>query len=286
MLRFQLFFTPMLPQHEHIYRIFFDTELLFHNSLSKLRAMELSALGTTSFIWFIICWMGYALFSRRAAKKRNSLASVLYRYRMEWVKKLSQSGMSEVDAELLASLEKQVSFLASTSLLILASLVTVLGTASNKLMALSSLRFVNEVPLEVIQIKLMVLIFIFIYAFFTFTWSIRQYGFCFILFGSSFNTVKYYKEADSYRAIAVERDFEAMAKVLDRAAHSYNYGIRAYYFAMAALAWFINPWFFFGACVIVVWVLYRREFHSSSLKAMVSARMVQNVHDEENISFN
>ena len=244
MLRFQLFFTPMLPQHEHIYRIFFDTELLFHNSLSKLRAMELSALGITSFIWFIICWMGYALFSRRAAKKRNSLASVLYRYRMEWVKKLSQSGMSEVDAELLASLEKQVSFLASTSLLILASLVTVLGTASNKLMALSSLRFVNEVPLEVIQIKLMVLIFIFIYAFFTFTWSIRQYGFCFILFGSSFNTVKYYKEADSYRAIAVERDFEAMAKVLDRAAHNYNYGIRAYYFAMAALAWFINPWFF------------------------------------------
>ncbi|HIN90060.1 MAG TPA: DUF599 family protein [Porticoccaceae bacterium] len=86
MLRFQLFFTPMLPQHEHIYRIFFDTELLFHNSLSKLRAMELSALGITSFIWFIICWMGYALFSRRAAKKRNSLASVLYRYRMEWVK--------------------------------------------------------------------------------------------------------------------------------------------------------------------------------------------------------
>ena len=211
----------MLPQHELIYRIFFDT-LLFHNPLSKLRAMELSALDITSFAWFVVCWTGYTLFSRRAAKKRNSLSSVLYRYRMEWVKKLSQSGMSEVDAELLASLEKQVSFLASTSLLILASLVTVLGTASNRLMDLSSLSFVSDVSLEVIQMKLMVLIFVFIYAFFTFTWSIRQYGFCFILFGSSFNTVKYYKEADNYRAIAFDRDFEAMAKVLDRAAHSYN----------------------------------------------------------------
>ncbi len=277
--------TPMLPQHERIYRIFFDTKLLFHNSLSKLRAMDLSALDIASFIWFLVCWMGYSLFSRRAAKKRNSLASVLYRYRMEWVKKLSQSGMSEVDAELLASLERQVSFLASTSLLILASLVTVLGTASNRLMDLSSLRFVTEVSLGVIQIKLMALIFIFIYAFFTFTWSIRQYGFCFILFGSSFHTVKYYKEAASYSAIAIDRDFEAMGKVLDRAAHSYNYGIRAYYFAMAALAWFINSWFFFGACAIVVWVLYRREFHSSSLKAMVSARKVENVHDEEEIKF-
>ena len=134
----------------------FRQRLLLHNSLSKLRAMDLSALDITSFIWFIICWMGYALFSRRAAKKRNSLASVLYRYRMEWVKKLSQSGMSEVDAELLASLEKQVSFLASTSLLILASLVTVLGTASNRLMDLSSLRFVTEVSVGVIQIKLKV----------------------------------------------------------------------------------------------------------------------------------
>ena len=164
----------MLPQHEPIYRTFFDT-LLFHNPLSKLRAMELSALDITSFAWFVVCWTGYTLFSRRAAKKRNSLSSVLYRYRMEWVKKLSQSGMSEVDTELLASLEKQVSFLASTSLLILASLVTVLGTASNRLMDLSSLSFVSAVSLEVIQMKLMVLIFVFIYAFFTFTWSIRQW---------------------------------------------------------------------------------------------------------------
>ena len=157
------------------------TELLFHNSLSKLRAMDQNALDIVAVIWFIGCWMGYTLFARRAAKKRNSLSSVLYRYRMEWVKKLTRSGMSEVDAELLASLEKQVTFLASTSPLILASLVTVLGTASEMLMNLSSLRFVTEVPLEIVQLKLLVLIFIFVYAFFTFTWSIRQYGFCFIL---------------------------------------------------------------------------------------------------------
>lgn len=194
--------------------------------------------------------------------------------------------MSEVDAEMLSSLEKQVSFLASTSLLILASLVTVLSTASSMFMNLSSsLWFVTEVPLHVVQLKLMVLIFIFVYGFFTFTWAIRQYGFCFILFSSSFNTVKYYKEADDYEAVAMKRDFEALTKVLDRAAHSYNYGIRAYYFAMAAMAWFINAWFFMAACAVIVFILYRREFLSSSLKAMVSARMVKNVHDEDEVTF-
>jgi|TARA_B110000438_G_scaffold70817_1_gene71050 uncharacterized membrane protein len=247
--------------------------------------MNLSPLDIASFFWFIACWVGYSFFAKTAAKKENCLASVLYRYRLEWVKKLSTSGMSEVDAELLASLEKQVSFLASTSLLILASLVTVLSTASDVFLNINTLSFATEGSLELVQLKLLLLIFIFIYGFFTFTWSIRQYGFCFIVFGSSFNTVKHYKEAENYRVIAHNRDFGAIAKVLDRAAHSYNFGIRAYYFALAAMAWFISNYFFIVACAITVWVLYRREFLSSSLKALVSARLVDNVHDEEKVKF-
>ena len=182
--------------------------------------------------------------------------------------------MSEVDADLLASLEKQVSFFASCSLLILASLVTVLSTSSEIFLNLSSLSFVTTVSVEVIQVKLLLLIIVFIYCFFTFTWSIRQYGFCFILFGSSFHSVKYYKEAKDYRATAVDRNFKAMAKVLDRAAHSYNYGLRAYYFALAVLAWFINPWVFMVACTSIVFVLYRREFKSSTVQALITSRII------------
>jgi len=247
--------------------------------------MEMNPLDLLAFIWFMATWIGYALFAKYAAKRRNSLSSVLYRYRQEWVKKLSNSGMSEVDSELLASLERQVSFLASTSLIILASMVTVLGTASDIFMNASSLWFVSEATQGEVQLKMLLMICIFIYSFFTFTWSIRQYGFCFILFGSSFQTVKYYKEDENYRALLPNRDYEAMAKVLDRAAHSYNYGIRAYYFAMAALAWFINDWIFMIACAVTAIVLYRREFLSSSLKALASARLSANVNDEEKMSF-
>tara|TARA_B110000444_G_scaffold259437_1_gene303163 strand:- start:851 stop:1636 length:786 start_codon:yes stop_codon:yes gene_type:complete len=259
--------------------------LQFNISDSKLRAMDISPLDIFSFFWFISCWLGYSLFARRQAKRRNSLSSVLYRYRKEWVLKLSRSGMSEVDSELLGSMERQVSFMASTSLLILASLVTVLGTASEEFMSMSSLKFVQEVSLEIVQMKLLLMICIFVYGFFTFSWALRQYGFCFVLFGSSFNTVKYYKDNEEYQAQAVSRDFKAIAKVLDRAGHSYNFGIRAYYFAMAALAWFINDWFFMAACAVVIFVLYRREFMSSSLQYMVEARKIGNIHDEDEIKF-
>lgn len=235
--------------------------------------MNFNLLDFLGFGWFIFCWIGYSIFARQAAKRTDTLSSILYMFRKEWVQKLSLTGMSEVDAELLASLEKQVSFFASTSLLILASLVTVLSTASDIFMNLSSLRFVHAVSLEMIQLKLLLLIIIFTYAFFTFTWSIRQYGFCFILFGSSFNTVKYYQEAPDYRATAIDRNFGAMAKVLDRAAHSYNYGLRAYYFALAALGWFINPWVFMATCATTVFVLYRREFKSTTVQALSMSRM-------------
>ncbi|HJO12181.1 MAG: DUF599 domain-containing protein [Gammaproteobacteria bacterium] len=235
--------------------------------------MELSTLDLLCFFWFLTCWVGYAVFARQAAKKTNSLSSVLYSFRKEWVQKLCDNGISEVDAELLASLEKQVSFFASTSLLILASLVTVLSTASEIFMNISSLSFVAVVSVEVIQLKLLLLILIFTYGFFTFTWAIRQYGFCFILFGSSFHSVKYYKEAKDYRAVTDQRNPKAMAKVLDRAAHSYNYGLRAYYFALAALTWFINGYLFAFACAVTVYVLYHREFKSSTLMALVDSRM-------------
>jgi uncharacterized membrane protein len=161
----------------------------------------------------------------------------------------------------------------------------VLSAASEGFMDMSSLQFVDDVSLEIVQMKLLLMIFIFVYGFFTFSWALRQYGFCFILFGSSFNTVRYYKGDKEYQAQAVPRDFKAVAKVLDRAAHSYNYGIRAYYFAMAALAWFINDWCFIAACAVIIFVLYRREFKSSSLQAMVDARQISNVHDEDEIKF-
>lgn len=245
-------------------------------------AMTLTTIDIIAFVWFLASWVGYTAFARYAAKNNSTgISSVLYSFRKEWVLKLSTTGMSEVDAELLASLEKQVSFFASTSLLILASLVTVLSTASDVFMNISTLPFVDVVSLEVIQLKLMLLIVVFVYAFFTFTWSIRQYGFCFILFGSSFNTVKYYKDASGYSATAKDRNFVSMAKVLDRAAHSYNYGLRAYYFAMAVLAWFIGAPFFMFACAATVFVLYRREFKSSTLSALVSSRRIDTDEDAD-----
>ena len=49
------------------------------------------------------------------------------------------------------------------------------------------------------------------------------------------------------------------------AAETFNDGLRAYYFAFAAIGWFFSPIVFMAATVGVVYILYQREFGSDVL---------------------
>ena len=208
--------------------------------------------------WFLFCWISYSLFARRMAKKSACLASVMHVHRINWMRRLLQREMRVGDAALLANVERNVNFFASSCVLILAAL----GMLSNISFAISS----SVLELE---LKVMTLIVIFIYAFFTFTWSMRQFGFASVLVGAA------PIPGDSTVTAAERRSFAIYAaKVIDQASHSYNFGLRAYYFSLAVLSWFLHPLLFIATSALVVLVLYRREFHSTVLDAM---KKVENV---------
>jgi uncharacterized membrane protein len=58
-----------------------------------------------------------------------------------------------------------------------------------------------------------------------------------------------------------------------------NHGLRAFYFALAALTWFLHPWLFVAASAFVVYVLYQREFHSTTLHALTRPSTInQSLH--------
>ena len=50
---------------------------------------------------------------------------------------------------------------------------------------------------------------------------------------------------------------------------NFNNGLRAYYFALAALTWFLHPWLMVAATGWVVYILYQRELHSKTLAALI-----------------
>ncbi len=233
---------------------------------------ELNEMGSLNFIClgiFLSCWIGYARFAHFMAKRTASLSSVLHVHRINWMRRMLQREVRVGDAALIANIERNVNFFASSCVLIIAGLLTAI-TATEKIKdMLGTVSFTAGDTLPQLELKLMVLLGIFIYSYFTFTWSMRQFGFASVLIGAAPSPDDTTVTANDRRSMAIYS-----AKVIDQASRSYNNGLRAFYFSMAVLSWFIGPYIFIGASLLVTTVLYQREFLSSSLKALKQAENV------------
>ncbi len=113
----------------------------------------------------------------------------------------------------------------------------------------------------VLEFKILVLVMIFVYAFFRFSWSMRQYTFVALLIGG----MPPAQDFDSGAALNREAYADRAAAMTGLAAETFNGGLRAYYFSFAALGWFFSPTVFVLATLLVVGVLYTREFRSEVL---------------------
>jgi uncharacterized membrane protein len=160
-----------------------------------------------------------------------------------------------VDAGVVGNLQQSVSFFASMTLLILAGLMTLLGASEKAIVLMREIPFAVRPTLLLWEIKLLVLIVIFVHAFFKFTWALRQFNYCSVLIGAAPS------EPDAVYA-------RRAAEIATHASKDFNQGLRAYYFSLAALAWFVNPWWFMAATTVVVAVLYLREYRSRVLRLL------------------
>lgn len=208
--------------------------------------------------YFLLVWVGYTLFTRRMAKRTHCLASILDVHRVWWMERMLLRDNRIADATLISNLERNVNFFASTTMIIIAAILTAL-TSKFELAFFS--HYLGE---SSSQYKLILMLAIMVYAFFTFTWSLRQYGFGSVLLGGA-----PLPEQGEFNARQLKEYSRATAKVLDQASHSFNYGLRAYYFSMAVIPWFVHPILFLLSTSMVVAVLYHREFKSKALRLMV-----------------
>lgn len=233
---------------------------------------EIGLLNWAGLGWFLTCWVVYSQFAKMMAKKTASLSSVMHVHRINWMRRVLQREVRVSDAALLANLERNVTFFASSCVLILAGLLTALTAIEDVQKTLADVHLASADSLLALELKVVVMIGVFIYAFFTFTWSMRQFGFASVLIGAA-------PMPDDTSVTAADRRSFAIygAKIIDQASHSYNYGLRSFYFSLALISWFINPWLFMVAAATVVGILYEREFLSSSLKCL---QKVENVGEK------
>lgn len=227
--------------------------------------MPLSIIDVIALLTFFLCWSGYTWFARKKAKSTDCIARSLHQHRIHWMYETITREVRVGEAALLSNLERNIAFFASSTLLILAGILTLFAKIDTLEGVIYSMPYADHVSHLTIQIKLSLLAFIFVLSFFQFTWSMRQYGFVNVMVGAApTDTSGLNENLKSYA--------KQMAIVQDQAAHSYNYGLRSYYFALAAICWFFHPYLFISMSIWVVYTLYIREFKSKSVKAITAGQ--------------
>lgn len=216
----------------------------------------------TALVFFIMCWVGYNQFTDHKSQSNKSLLAVTNRYRMLWIREMIRRDNRTMDAIMIGNLQRSITFFANTTIFILLGLITMLGYYDRSSAIIHNIPFAKATTPLMWELKIFLLIFIFIYAFFKYTWSLRQYNYAGIFVNSvpAYNT-----DMPDYDAIISKGTYLA-----SNAAHHFNNGLRSYYFGLAALAWFIHPYFFMAATAWIVFVTHRREYHSKTLENLNS----------------
>jgi uncharacterized membrane protein len=211
--------------------------------------------------FFIACWRGYSYYTEREIPGRKSLLSATDHYRLQWMREMLARENRSLDAIMIGNLARSFTFFASTTIFILAALMSALGYRERVNEILSDIPFAKLSEPGFWQLKICLLMIIFIYGFFKFTWSMRQYNYVSI----------YIAACPDYRERKDEHETWAQrgAFLVGNAARHFNNGLRAYYFGLAALAWFIHPYLFIVATAWIVSVTYRREYRSATLKNLM-----------------
>ena len=211
--------------------------------------------------WFALLWMGYVWYTDYRDTPRPTLRRQTDKFIREWTARMVERDNRMVDVNIMRNLTRSSQFFASTTMLILGALVALMGYAEKAAGVIAELPFAQQVSERVWELKILLLVLIFVYAFFKFSWSMRQFGLASILVGA---TKKVPADAEQY-ATHIDR----ITTIVSFANGNFNNGLRAYYFGVAALSWFLHPVLMMGVTVAVLYVLHQREFRSRTLHVLL-----------------
>jgi len=221
-----------------------------------------SVLDVIALAGFVGAWVGYAIVVEWTRHGREGLNARMNRYREDWMRRMLAREMRMVDMQIMGSLQNGTAFFASTSLLAIGGALTLLRSTEELMPVVSALPFGLQASRELWEAKTIGLVVIFAYAFFKFGWAYRLYNYVAILLGAMpFAADKATPEAEAH-VIKTARLFEA-------AGRHFNRGQRAFFFALGYLGWFAGPVVLMVTTVAVVVAVWRRQFASDALRAVM-----------------
>ncbi|MDR4306155.1 DUF599 domain-containing protein [Chelatococcus sambhunathii] len=214
--------------------------------------LDLVALGV-----FLAAWIGHHFHSELSPK---SLNAIMAKRRRNWMERMARRDARMPDSIAMQGLQNGAAFFASTSLIAIGGGLAALRASDQAVQVFASLPFGIETTVQLYDVKALGFSAIFVYAFFKFVWAYRLFNYCSILVVSAPPP----QEAGTPQmAVAIER----AARMNIEAGRHFNRGLRALFFVLAYLGWFVSPYVLIGASLAVLVVLYRRQFASEPVSA-------------------
>lgn len=206
-----------------------------------------------TFLIIIGLWAGYSYFEW--AHRDSSIMGYIDGYRKEWMTQMLKRELRMVDTGIVTMLGRSNTMFASTSVAIMAAIITVMASYESVYQAIGGISYSWPTSKLTWDIKFSCLLFVIVYGFFKFIWSLRQFNFAAVMIGAAPDK----SEANTAEAkkLAVKT-----ARLLEKGMGNFTLGLRSYYFAIALLAWIFHPLLGIIAATMVVVTLYRREFYS------------------------
>ena len=211
---------------------------------------------------FILCWLGYGPLLAQLARRSGTLNDDMVIIRRVWMTAMTHREIRLVDSNLMGHTINSGGFFASTNLLLIAAVASVLFGGEQAIAGFASVG-AEDVPIRLLEAKLALVLVCLARGLLDFIWSIRQMNYALALIGAA---PEVHTAADR---VALG---EAAADLLTPALSAFSQGVRGYYFALAAAGWLFGPgWLALGvtaAFCLLVW----RQAGSPAARAVRSAR--------------
>lgn len=210
----------------------------------------------------LIAYLAYNVIVPQVEKRRPSLSVIMNMQRRRWVSNATRRE-TPFDAILSGNIMSSVSFLASTAVLLVLAVFAAFGQIPALMDSVATVSVEHRYGVLDIQIHLVIMLALFVLAFFAFTLSLRQFNHFCIMLG-----------ALDHDRVTTEEEIDAITRMNALGAKNFNSGIRAYYFSVATVAWFVSEWLAVAACLVTILVLAHREFFSTAHRTAASAAVI------------
>jgi len=227
-----------------------------------LDSLSLTTADFTALGFFLVAWVVHSMAVSGEMVRRVSLTTAMNRQREAWMRTMARRDLRMIDTSIMVGLQQGTAFFASSSLIAVGGCFALLGASDHVLTVLGDLPLSQASSRPAFEIKVLGLITILIYAFFKFGWSYRLFNYCSILVGA----VPMHRDATEGELAAAVRRASHM-NVL--AGKHFNAGLRAIFFSLGYLGWFVNAVIFVATTLILLAVLIRRQFFSAARRAVL-----------------